>query len=143
MKKIFMLFAMAAGLVSCGNKEMDGPAVNVQSTSDRVEVIYFYGKQRCVTCMAIETNTKEVLESEFANKLKDGSVVFKTVDTSTADGEKIADMYEVTWSSLFVNKWEGGNEHRNNMTEFGFSNARHNPDGFQKGLSEKIHQLLK
>jgi len=36
----------------------------------------------------------------------------------------IADKYEVTWSSLFVNGWKDGKENVNNMTEFSFSNAR-------------------
>lgn len=56
--------------------------------------------------------------------MKNGTVVFKTVDISTPEGEKIADKYEVTWSSLFVNKWKDGKESRNNLTEFGFGNAR-------------------
>ena len=65
------------------------------------------------------------------------------VDTSTPEGEKIADKYEVTWSSLFVNRWKDGKETCNNMTEFGFGNARKNPEGFRKGLAEQIRQSLK
>ena len=93
--------------------------------------------------MAIEKNTREVLNSMFANELRSGKIVFKIVDISTPDGEKIADRYEVTWSSLFVNKWKGGKETRDNMTEFAFSNARKNPDAFKKTLAEKIRQSLK
>ena len=33
---------------------------------DHVEVMYFHGKQRCVTCMAIEKNAREVVEKDFA-----------------------------------------------------------------------------
>lgn len=93
--------------------------------------------------MAIEKNAKEVVEAMFANELKDGSVVFKSVDISTPEGEKIADRYEVTWSSLFVNKWKDGQESRDNLTEFGFGNARKNPDAFKNGLADKIRQSLK
>lgn len=93
--------------------------------------------------MAIEKNTREVINSLFANELRSGKVVFKIVDISTPEGEKIADRYEVTWSSLFVNKWKNGKETRNNLTEFGFGNARKNPDAFKKGLADKIHQSLK
>lgn len=136
-----MIFALVIGLMSCGNRDHTANAKYPEK--DRVEVIYFHGKQRCATCMAIEKNTKELMESMFADELKEGSVVFKSVDISTPDGEAIADKYEVTWSSLFVNKWKEGKESRNNMTEFGFGNARKNPDGFKKGLAEKIRQLLK
>ena len=141
MKKLLMFFALMIGLMPfCGG-------VNIASAKspqkDRVEVIYFHGKQRCATCMAIEKNTGEVINSQFANELKNGKIVFKIVDISTPEGEKIADRYEVTWSSLFVNKWTNDKEARNNMTEFGFGNARKNPGAFKKGLADKIRQSLK
>ena len=93
--------------------------------------------------MAIEKNTEEVVNTLFANELNNGTVVFTTVDISTQEGEEIADKYEVTWSSLFVNKWKDGKESRNDLTEFGFGNARTNPDEFKKGLADKIRQSLK
>ena len=136
-----MFFAIMIGLVSCGSG--DNTATAKSPEKDRVEVIYFHGKQRCATCMSIEKNAKEVVNTFFADKLKNGTVVFRTVDISTPEGEKIADKYEVTWSSLFVNKWKDSKESRNNLTEFGFGNARKNPDGFKKGLADKICQSLK
>ena len=141
MKKLLMFFALMIGLVSCGSG--DNTAAAKSPEKDRVEVIYFHGKQRCATCMAIEKNTKEVVNTLFEDDLKNGTVVFKTVDISTPEGEKIADKYEVTWSSLFVNKWKDGKESRNNLTEWGFGNARKNPDGFKKSLADKIRQSLK
>lgn len=140
-KKFLLIPALMTGLISCGSRENTSTANSPEK--DRVEVIYFYGKQRCATCMAMEKNTKEVVNAMFANELKEGSVVLKTVDITTPEGEKIADNYEVTWSSIFVNKWNGGKETRNNLTEFGFGNARNNPDGFKKGLADKIRQSLK
>lgn len=141
MRKLLMIFALVIGLMSCGNSEHTANAKSPEK--DRVEVIYFHGKQRCATGMSIEKNTKELVNSMFDNELKNGSVVFKSVDISTPEGEAIADKYEVTWSSLFVNRWKDGKESRNNMTEFGFGNARKNPDGFKKGLAEKIRQSMK
>ncbi len=136
-----MIFALIIGLVSCGSGENTANAKSPEK--DRVEVIYFHGKQRCATCMAIEKNTREVINNLFANELKNGTVVFKIVDISTPEGEKIADKYEVTWSSLFVNKWKDSKETRSNLTEFAFGNARKNPDAFKKTLADKIRQSLK
>lgn len=141
MKELLMLFALIIELMSCGSGDSTVSAKSPQK--DKVEVVYFHGKKRCATCMAIEKNAREVINSLFANELKNGEVVFKIVDISTPEGEKIADRYEVTWSSLFVNKWKNGKETRNNMTEFGFGNARKNPDAFKKGLADKIRQSLK
>ena len=110
---------------------------------DHVEVMYFHGKQRCVTCKAIEKYAKEVVEKDFANEKKNGKVVFKVVDISTPEGAKIAKDYRVTWSSLFVNGWKKGKETRNDMTQFAFKNARKHTDDFKKGVSGKIKELLK
>ena len=110
---------------------------------DHVEVMYFHGKQRCVTCMAIEKNAREVVEKDFTKEKKKGKVVFNVVDISTDEGAKIAKDYRVTWSSLFVNGWKNGKEKRNDMTQFAFKNARKNADEFKKGVSGKIKELMK
>ncbi|MDD6028942.1 MAG: nitrophenyl compound nitroreductase subunit ArsF family protein [Bacteroidales bacterium] len=110
---------------------------------DHVEVMYFHGKQRCATCMAIEKYAREVVEKDFANEKKKGKVVFKIVDISTDEGEKMAKKYRVTWSSLFVNGWKAGKEKRNDMTQFAFKNARKNSDEFKRGVSGKIKELMK
>ena len=110
---------------------------------DHVEVMYFHGKQRCVTCMAIEKNAREVVEKDFANEKKSGKVAFKVVDISTPEGARIAKDYRVTWSSLFVNGWKNGKEKRSDMTQFAFKNARKHADEFKKGVSGKIKELMK
>ena len=138
--KLLLFFALMTGLISCVNG--NDTTTTESPEKDRVEVIYFHGKKRCATCMAIEENTKEAVSTLFADELKTGTVVFRTVDISTPEGEQIADKYEVTWSSLFVNKWKDGKESRNDLTEFGFGNARKDPDGFKKGLADKIRQAL-
>lgn len=134
-----MILVLMTWLMSCG---WDVVTVSAQAAGkDRVEVVYFHGKQRCATCVAIEKNARKVVNSKFSSELKNGTVVFKLVDISTPEGENIADRYEVTWSSLFVNKWKGGKEVRNNITEFGFGNARKNPDVFKKGLADRFGNL--
>ena len=41
-----------------------------QSQTDKyVEVLYFHGKQRCVTCKAIEKYTREVVYTDFADQV--------------------------------------------------------------------------
>lgn len=141
MKQLLMIFALIIGMTACGSG--DNGADARPSAKDRVEVIYFHGKQRCASCLAMEKYAKEVVNTIFADELKKGTIVFKTIDISSTYGEKIADRYEVTWSSLFINKWKDGKETRCNMTEFGFANARKKPDVFKKGISDKITQLLK
>ncbi len=108
-----------------------------------IEILYFHGKQRCKTCNAIESLTKEVLETSFGNELKQGKIKMKIIDISKKENDKIAEKYEVTWSSLFVNKWNNGAESINNMTNYAFSCAKDSPDVFKEGLKKKIKELLK
>lgn len=52
MKKILIIFALILGLTSCTGKA-ETNRQSGDSEKDCVEVIYFHGKQRCATCMAI------------------------------------------------------------------------------------------
>ena len=142
MKKELLMIALCVGMVACGNGNAKNESkAEKQMKKDVVEVLYFHGKQRCATCMAIEKNTKELMESTFAEKLKNGELVFKSVDITKE--ETLADKYEVSWSSLIIVDYDkNGKEEAANMTEFAFGNARTNPDNFKKGVAEKISTML-
>lgn len=145
MKKEFIRLMMAIVAVltvsGCSAQSEKKVSNELSVNDDYVEVIYFYGKKRCITCVAIETLTQDVLENEFTDEMKNGKVVFKKIDLSTKEGEKLAYKYEVAWSSLFINKIKGKKEKVNNMTEFAFSNAYSSPEVFKKSIIEKIEQL--
>lgn len=146
MKRFLFLIAVCSAFVSCNinaKTETETPVQKEVTVKDHVEVLYFHGKQRCATCMAIERNTKAALQEYFADQLKKGSVVFKVIDISKAENEKLADKYEVTWSSLFVVKYKNGKETHKNMTEIAFGNARKSPDAFKAGLVKAINEMLK
>lgn len=125
-------------------KEETAAQVQDKATAkDHVEVLYFHGKQRCATCMAIESNTKAAIEENFADQAKNGEVVLKVIDISKQENEKKAEKYEVTWSSLFVVKYKDGQETHENMTEFAFGNARKAPEVFKAGVIKTINEMLK
>ena len=47
-----------------------------QATADDVVMVYyFHGNVRCATCRAIESQTHETVESDFASQLESGEVV--------------------------------------------------------------------
>ena len=142
MKKYFFLLTLMIGLLSCSGRE--GSTANAaERVKDHVEVIYFHGKQRCATCMAIEKEAKAVVEQQFSNDVKNGKVVFRVIDISDPKNETLANKYEVSWSSLYLTSFKNGKETRQNLTEFGFGNARSKPDVFKNGLADKIKAALK
>lgn len=142
MKKVILFLTLIIGLISCNGGEAT-TANAAEPAKDHVEVIYFHGKQRCATCMAIEKEAKAVVERQFANDVKNGKVVFRTIDISDPKNESLANKYEVSWSSLYLTTFKNGKETRQNLTEFGFGNARSKPDVFKRGLAEKINAALK
>ncbi|MCE5225391.1 MAG: nitrophenyl compound nitroreductase subunit ArsF family protein [Porphyromonadaceae bacterium] len=141
-KLLIALFATIVSVTSFAKGGEPLPTIT-DSKKDVVEVLYFHGKQRCITCKSIEKHTKDVLTAYFADQVKNGKIVFRVIDISEPANEKIAEKYEVTWSSLFINKWKGGKEKVNNMTEFGFSYAKSSPEVFKAGVKKKIEELLK
>ena len=91
----------------------------------------------------IEKHTKELLDSLYSTEMANGTIVYRTIDISQKENQDIADKYEVTWSSLFINKWDNGKKKPNNMSEYAFSYAKGQPDTFKTGIKDKIEELKK
>ena len=145
MKRILFLLGLCLAFISCNMNAKDdsAKAAEKETFKDHVEVLYFHGKQRCATCIAIENNAKTALEEYFGEQTKNGDVEFKVIDISKDENEKIAEKNEVTWSSLFVVKYKEGKETSENMTEFAFGNARKSPDVFKAGVVRVVNEMLK
>ena len=112
--------------------------------AQRVEVRYFHGKQRCITCRSIEKCAKEVLEESFASQQKSKKISMKVIDFSTEQGKPIAANHKVSFSSLFIVKIDkNGKETRTDLTRQGFQYAKRNPGEFKKILKEDITKALK
>ena len=139
-KSLLMLIVACIAMSGCGNA--NAKKKYVQPHENGVEVLYFHGKQRCATCVAIEKNTRQVVESEFPEELQNGELIFHIVDITKPQNKDLADKYEITWSSLVVVKYEDGKEQVENLTNFAFANARNNPDTFRRELTDKLKKLL-
>ena len=105
MKKLFYLLFSTIILISCGNgaKAKTEAQSTEEKQPDHIEVLYFHGAQRCITCRAIEANTVALLDSLYSKEQAGDRIIYKVIDISKKENEQIADKYEVTWSSLLVN----------------------------------------
>ena len=124
----FLIIAAAFMLISCGSTPSKKQAETI--ADDVTQVLYFHGKQRCITCNAIEKLTKEVVDS-----LANEKVVMKVIDIT--QDEATADKYEVTWSSLILDR--GGKIE--NLTEMGFGYAKNQPQVFKSKLVEALTKI--
>ena len=108
----------------------------------KIEVIDFYGTHRCVTCKAIEANTKYTVDTYFQNEEKKGKVVFKTINVDEEANYSIAEKFGATGTALFLNVIKDGKEEIIDLTDFAFSKGR-DKLAFSKELKDKIKEQLK
>lgn len=140
MKKFTILSILAISLlfVSCKGKAQKNQTTST-STTNKIEVIDFYGTHRCVTCKAIEACAKYTVDTYFADEPK---VIFKTVNVDDDANYKIAENFEATGTALFLNVIKDGKETHIDLTDFGFSKGREQEE-FSKELKIKIENELK
>lgn len=149
---IILAAVLTIGIVaSCDNnasKKQKNQEETTQAATETVaqapvELMLFHGKQRCVTCMAIEEVAKQEIAASLQEKVDAGDFSFKLVDVSASkENEALADKYEIATTSLLLVKHTSAGDEVNNLTQFAFMNARNNPDAFKEGLRQNVLEYL-
>ena len=103
------------------------------AAAESVEVFYFHNTRRCVTCQAVETESKDLVEELYRDK-----VTFLAYNLEEQDGKAKAGELGVSGQTLLI----VSGETRINVTTEGFLNARSNPEKFKQIMKEKIDPLL-
>lgn len=137
MNQITFFFVIAINLVflSCNGQTQNNKA-SANSTVSKIEVIDFHSTHRCMSCNAIEANTKYTLETYFASELKNKTITFLVINIDEKKNEKMAEKFEVSSTALFLNVIINGKETQINLTDFAFMNGN-NKDTFSKQLKSK------
>jgi len=139
--RIFTILALSLMLFSCNaNAQNEQKAKN--TSQNIIEVIDFHSTHRCNTCNSIEANTKYTLDNYFATELKDGKITFQSINVDNDKNFKMAEKFEASGISLFLNVIINGKETIINLTDFAFSKGR-DKEAFSKELKMKIETELK
>lgn len=143
MKKfnILLLVLVSTFLFSCKEKSQKETVSNEKLTN-KVEVIDFHSTHRCMTCNAIEANTRYTLETFFSNEMKNNKVSLRVIDVDLEGNTQIAKKFEATGTSLFLNVVVDGKEKQIDLTNFAFTNGT-DQEAFSKELKVKIEDELK
>jgi hypothetical protein len=143
MKKLPILSTLIVSLFlfSCTGKAQDKSSEN-QAKQNSIEVIDFHSTNRCMTCKAIEANTKYTLDTYFADELKTGKIVFKIINVDQKENEKIAEKFEAYGTALFLNVINEDKEKQIDLTNFAFMNGN-DQKAFSSALKETIAIQLK
>lgn len=115
---------------------------SADTSVNRIEVLDFHSTNRCFTCNAIEANTKYTLETYFADELNSGKISFQTINVDEEINHEIAEHFEASGTSLFLNVIVNEKETHINLTNFAFMNGRKQKE-FSEKLKTKIDKELK
>ncbi len=103
-------------LRSSPEKYMSRKKVTDVQTSDKedhnVIVFYFHGNVRCFTCKRIERLTKEAVEEEFAQEMKNGIVELKVINVEEPQNNHFIRDYQLYTRSVIISDVIQGKEKR-------------------------------
>jgi len=138
--KQLLILSISLFLISCSGKAQN-KAVENQVNKNTIEVFDFHTTNRCVTCKAIEANTKYTLETYFAKELKSGKITFKVINIDEKENEKLAEKFQASGTSLFLNVISAKKEKQIDLTNFAFTYGK-KQDEFSEKLKVTIEKEL-
>lgn len=139
--KFFTVLAIGLILTSCNGQDKNKTA-SLNSNISKIEVLDFHSTHRCMTCNAIEANTRYTLDTYFSEEVKKGKITLQIVNVDLKENEAIAEKFEASGTSLFLNVIKNGKETKLDLTDFAFMNGN-DQKAFSKELKAKIDAHLK
>lgn len=128
--------------VSCGGSTTESEQKIISNKSDRIEVLDFHLTHRCVTCNAIEANTKYTLETYFSSQLEDQIITFDVINIDKDVNSKMVNKFKAAGTSLKLNIIKGGKETQVDLTSFAFMYGK-DQKSFSEQLKVKLDSYLK
>jgi hypothetical protein len=114
-------------------------AQEIHGTETKLDIYYFHGNLRCATCLAVEKETRALVDSTFKNELATGILRLTVLNLEKPDGHEVAQKYGVWGSSLLLVNDKG---EKTDMTQVAFRLARNKPEEFDEALQTAIQQQL-
>lgn len=106
-----------------------------------IQIFDFHTTNRCVTCKAIEANTKYTLETYFKEEVKNGTITFQIVNIDDKENYELAKKFKASGTSLFLNVISNDKEKKIDLTGFAFSYGKNKKD-FSNKLKNRINKQL-
>jgi len=108
----------------------------------RLVVYYLHGTYRCPTCLSIERQSKETVETVFADDIKAGRVVFRSLNYEGGDDAHFATDYSLMTRSLVLSLHRDGKEVKwKNLPEI-WTHV-HTPEKFREYVRGEVAAMLK
>ncbi len=142
LKKWSSVLLLSVILFACNSAKNDKKvsATKVDG-KNRIEILDFYGDHRCTTCINIEKNTRFTLDAAFKDEIKNGILVFKTINFDDPKNDKIVTEYSAYGTSLFFNVIKDGKEEHIDLSDFAYQ-LGDDQEKYSAQLKQKIKAEL-
>lgn len=116
---IFSLLILASLILSACSQNSSGSSnLNSQTPTnesspkvERVEIINFHATQRCASCSTLGEYSEATIYEFFQPELRDGVVIFKSINIDLPENKEIAQKYQARGSSLYINAIYNDQDH--------------------------------
>ncbi len=79
-------------------------------TVDRIEVVHFHAAQQCWACITVGEYALKTIEEKFPEEYKNGTIVFKNINSELPENKDIVIKYQARGSALFINTIANGED---------------------------------
>jgi len=132
---IILAFVSMLASIACIAQEKKSNDTKIGET---VEIYYFHFTRRCMTCNAVEAESKKAVEALYPEQIKSGKVVFKGVNLDENSSKADAKKCGAEGQSLLV----VCGDKKVDLTSIGFMNARSNPDKLKEEIKKAVDSML-
>ena len=117
------------------------PVTVTQPAAHKIIAYYFHGNVRCMTCRAIEAQTQETLQSQFADALRTGLLEWRVVNIDVDGNEHFIKDYELTTRSVVLVELKDGKQARwSNLPRVW--DLAHNPPAFSDYIATETRRYV-
>lgn len=139
----FLIIFLVIGMFACKSNN-ESTSLNDNVNHDAKLLVYnFYGTHRCPSCLSIENVTKQTLEQNYSDLLKNNIIKLYSLNIDEPENSKIAEKYQAFGSGLMLVYFDKGEEKVIDLTGDGFKFALHKPEKFTEILKNQIDEILK
>ncbi len=124
---------VSGDILSYADPNLEGPSVLIFN---------FHSTNRCISCNAIEANTRKTLETYFSKEMQEGRIKMMVYNVDDEVNASIAQTFEATGTALFIVRVNDGKDSIMDVTGDGFKYAKHNPEKLIEILKSKIEEQL-
>ena len=103
-----------------------------------IQVVLFHMEQRCGSCDAVERETENLLNEEYAEELQSGEVKFISLNYQSEKGKKAARLLQATGQTLYVTKGDSISD----LTSQAFMYAQTHPEYYRDALRTELDKYL-